>query len=49
MARFGIARVVEGLVKSTTFGTGWKTSKRRFPSVHIKGDYIIVFDPSEGW
>lgn len=30
-ARYAIARVVAGIRNSKTFGTGWKTSKRKFP------------------
>lgn len=45
-ARHAISRVLEGFEKSVTFGTGWKTAKRKFPAVHANGDYFIVFDPS---
>lgn len=47
LARFAITRVLEGFNNQLTIGTGWKTSKRKFPSTHVNRDYIIIFDPSE--
>lgn len=41
--------VIQGLVKSKVFGTGWKVSNRKFPSVHVIQDYMVVFDASEIW
>jgi hypothetical protein len=46
-ARYAVGQVLTGLSKTLTFGSGWKTLKRKFPAVHVNGDYLIVFDPSE--
>lgn len=45
--RYAIASVLAGINKSTTFGTGFKIGKRKFPSTFVTSDYLIVFDASE--
>ena len=45
-ALYAISEILEGMAKTTTFGSGWKTLRRNFPALHIKGDYAIIFDPS---
>ena len=46
-ARFAIENVVATLIGSQVFGTGWKISKRKFPSVMLTTEYLIIYDPSE--
>lgn len=42
-----MAKIANGIAGSKTVGTGWRTSKRKFPSVNVVADYLVVFDPSE--
>lgn len=44
---FAISNVVATIRGSYVFGTGWKVSNRKFPSVSITSDYLIIYDPSE--
>lgn len=44
---FAIASVIATMEGSYVFGTGWKTSNRKFPSLDVTNDYVIVYDPSE--
>lgn len=45
--RFAISAVIQGLKKAKVFGSGWKTSARKYPSCQVIMDYMVVFDPSE--
>lgn len=44
--RFAVANVAAGINKSTTFGTGFKIGKRKFPSTVVTPNYLVVFDAS---
>lgn len=44
---FDINQIVSTIDRAHVLGTGWKVSKRKFPSVQISTNYLIVLDPSE--
>lgn len=46
-ARAAVAYVMHGINRSTVIGSGWKTSKRRFPSTSMQTEYMVVFDAAQ--
>ena len=47
IASSSISQVLMGLVGTQTFGSGWQIYQRRFPSLELTEDFLVVFDPSE--